>query len=139
MTQENKELLLKDLCARFPYGVKVNAADKYISTISSINIGTIALIFLKDVGPVFGIDDVKPYLRPMSSMTEEEYGQYMEFIEWSHNDYDGTTITCINKERFREYLNFIYSHHLDDNNFIKNGLALELPEGMYKRIDHDNN
>jgi hypothetical protein len=65
-------------------------------------------------------------------MTDEEHGQYMEFIEWAYNDYTSTSTTCINKELLHEYMDFIYSHHLDDNNFIKKGLALEAPKGMYK-------
>ena len=121
MAQEDKQLLLKDLCARLPYGVKVKSKNGEVATL---------------VNPPTAIQDdcwnFKPYLRPMSSMTGEEHGRYMEFIEWSHNDYDGTTTTCISKERLHEYLDFIYSHHLDDNNFIERGLALEAPEGMYK-------
>lgn len=127
MTQEEKQLFLKDLCARFPYGVicrlSVEGAD--VSITEKLEIG--GLVHFID-----GTMNVKPYLRPMSSMTDKEYGQYMEFIEWLHNDYDGTTITCINKERLHEYLDFIYSHHLDDNNFIEKGLALEAKEGIYK-------
>ena len=156
MTQEEKQLLLKDLCARLPYRVRIAYKDnendihhwtlctlyaprisKDGTIIDTNSDGWIDYVEYSGAGMSIGsrplhLEKMLPYLRPMSSMTEEEYGQYMEFIEWSHNDYDGTTITCINKERFREYLNFIYSHHLDDNNFIKNGLALEAPEGMYK-------
>lgn len=93
------------------------------------------LKILNERGSCLMYYQIRPYLRPMSSMTEEERGQYMDFIEWSYNDYNGTTTTCINKERLHEYLNFIYSHHLDDNNFIEKGLALEAPEGMYEVQD----
>ena len=130
MTQEDKELLLKDLCARLPYGVIVQGNEKYISEIDSIE-KKCGIIYLINVDKSLLIDQIKPYLRPMSSMTEEERGQYMDFIEWSHNDYDGTTTTCINKERLYEYLNFIYSHHFDYRGLIEKGLALEAPEGMY--------
>lgn len=132
-----KREVINDICARLPYGLMVrqtyhwknedfnsdwNLTNEYTSDEETL------VEFLE------GVDNMKPFLRPMSSMTEEEHGQYMDFIEWSHNDYDGTTTTCINKERLHEYLEFIYSHHLDDNNFIEKGLALEAPEGMYEKF-----
>ena len=123
MTQEEKQLLLKGLSARLPYGVRVKQGD-WEHTLESANMHNGSF----DSSCAIPI----PYLRPMSSMTEEERGQYMEFIEWSHNDYDGATITCINKERLHEYLDFIYSHHFDDNGLIEKGLALEAQEGMYE-------
>ena len=142
MTQEEKQLLLKDLCARLPYGLIVSYTEfeygiKSKHTFSNLEVwndevrdGT-ALVVCDRGYHKYYIEEIQPYLRPMSSMTEEERGQYMEFIEWSHNDYDGTTTTCIIKEKLHEYLDFIYSHHFDDNGLIEKGLALEAPEGMY--------
>ena len=70
MTQENKELLLKDLCARLPYNVWVSYKTKYddIERATILN-GN----YVRDImeGTSSWID-FKPYLRPMSSMTEEE-------------------------------------------------------------------
>ena len=145
MTQEEKQLLLKDLCARLSYGVIVDYKENEFEIphwkITTIYPETLDgwIGYDKRVGAgsesgsrPFKIGEVKPYLRPMSSMTEKEHWQYMEFVEWAYNDYVGTTTTCINKELLHEYLDFIYSHHLDDNNFIEKGLALEAPEGMYK-------
>lgn len=138
MTQEDKELLLKDLYARLRYSINILTEDNdrgHIVGVEDIENGVFVIHIIED-GDSYtcdeSIENFKPYLRPMSSMTKEEHGKYMDFIEWSHNDYDGTTTTCINKERLHEYLNFIYSHHLDDNNFIEKGLALEAPDGMYK-------
>ena len=143
MTQEEKQLLLKDLCARLPYGVKVlywhhknGGAERRVGELVNVDLrlNCDELVFRTNQY-YFESDSIatsKPYLRPMSSMTEEEHGQYMEFIEWSHNDYDGTTTTCINKEMLHKYLDFVYSHHLDDNDMIGRGLALESPEGMYE-------
>jgi hypothetical protein len=136
MTNEEKQLLLKDLCARLSYGTEISLVDGTSGMITSIKIvphGTfVTVYFNRDSVEDASLEDIKPYLRSLSSMTEEERGQYMDFIEWSYNDYDGTTTTCIDKERLHEYLNFIYSHHLDDNNLIERGLVLEAPEGMYK-------
>ena len=81
MTQEDKELLLKDLCARLPYGVKVQVADYRTPVeLSHINIksgnGRKACCFVFAFGP----ERVKPYLRPMSSMTKEEKKEYDNFL-----------------------------------------------------------
>lgn len=71
MTQEHKELLLKDLCARLPYGVKIQYDIYGIQdlTIDKLN------AYIK------GIKNIKPYLRPMSSMTEEEKKEYQSQCE----------------------------------------------------------
>lgn len=69
MTQESKDLLLKDLCARLPYGVKCQFDDGCIYTLSPIH-----LEFFKFISNF----NLKPYLRPMSSMTEKETVEYCD-------------------------------------------------------------
>ena len=84
MTQEEKELLLKDLCARLPYGVKAKVLHEgilqydytaeeggFINGIENIDDG-LFVIQCKEDGYVVSYDEFKPYLRTMSSMTEEE-------------------------------------------------------------------
>ena len=109
MTQEDKELLLRDLCARLPYEVKVTFAgysgrDDCVLNAQQLNIYNIEYLRLK------------PYLRQMSSMTEDEneeyikrnlYGFHWDFVDWCN------------------------SKHLDYRGLINKGLALEAPEGMY--------
>ena len=81
MTQEEKDLLLKDLCSRLPYGIKVHA--KYIDTDNEVEkVGVLSMIdtdvvvaFTSDDTNCYnyvGIREVKPYLFPLSSMTEEQ-------------------------------------------------------------------
>jgi len=113
MTQEEKQLLLKDLCGRLLYGifVKDEFYDKNIYTI--------------DYHP--HIKTCKPYLRPMSSMTEEEKSTYLSYCECDDGDYTGETIYFDTIESF-DYLNQIY---IDYRNLIPKGLALEAPENMY--------
>lgn len=76
MTQENKELLLKDLSARLMYGVMCQvddgAAGLNDGKLVEIDISKELVRFDDDGYWDVYIDDVKPYLRPMSSMTEEE-------------------------------------------------------------------
>lgn len=77
MTQEQKELILKDLCARLPYNVWVSYKTKYddIERATILN-GN----YVRDIieGASSWID-FKPYLRPMSSMTEEERKEYTSY------------------------------------------------------------
>ena len=98
MTQEDKEILIQDLCGRLPYGVKAyiknwsNLDRKYyegVYTVESIDISLNTIIADSErscVEVIVGYDDseIKPYLFPMSSMTEEQYKEYLE-LEHSGN------------------------------------------------------
>lgn len=82
MTQEEKELPLKDLCARSPYGVKV----VYLATTYNIEYVNVKFgeVKLEGMPHTIDIGCVKPYLRPMSSMTEEEREEYYETMDNRH-------------------------------------------------------
>lgn len=70
VNQEHKELLLKDLCARLPYKVKVKTKDgKHPLPFTAFH-----LDFYK-----YNIEDIKPYLFPMSSMTDEQYDEMYNY------------------------------------------------------------
>lgn len=116
MTQENKELLLKDLCARLPYEVKVQYEDD-IFTIDHIS-GMYEEIKLNTPN-IYTIDilEVKPYLFPMSSMTEEQSKIYHELIGGMFG-----TSTIINFEVLED---FFHKNHLDNRGLIGKGLAID--------------
>ena len=119
MTQEEKELLLKDLCARLPYGVKVEYNGKVYS-LSRPYINFMCII--NGAGEEFpSVEKCKPYLRPMSSMTEEEKETYECFF-----NEDGL-INC----SFYVYVDWLLEHHFDYRGLIHMGLALEAPNDMY--------
>jgi hypothetical protein len=81
---------------------------------------------------VFTIEEVKPYLRPMSSMTEEERD---EFVKLHIDDrLEGKIELCD-----ASCVDFYNSHHLDYRGLIEKGLALEAPEGMYNHYDEEFN
>lgn len=81
MTQENKDLLLKDLCARLPYRVKVQYNGSSIRLIQAIGIeGNEPYFKSKEVAGWLDVGSCKPYLRPMSSMTEEERVEYNDLM-----------------------------------------------------------
>lgn len=96
MTQEDKELLIKDLCARLPHGVKINNEIQ-----GDFKIYGICENFVFGRNEVchidFDVEKIKPYLFPLSSMTEEQFielkvfadltyeGNTLELVEWNDN------------------------------------------------------
>ena len=132
MNQEDKELLLKDLCARLPYGVIVSVTDgtiKYEAYIESVSYKYI------QVSPVSGsvftpytfykISEIKPYLRPMDSMTEEEEEEYHKTMAWSGdilNEKIGIWVPTINSS------DYLIAHHFDYRGLIPKGLAIAVTE-----------
>ena len=113
MIQEEKFLLLQDLCARLPYGVVVELDEKF-----GFNKGTRPLV--KELLDLYCVEGMKPYLHPMSSTTEEEREEYKYLVAFS-----GSPNGAAN---FVDWLN---SHHFDYRGLIGRGLALEAPDGMY--------
>ena len=84
------------------------------------------------------IDDVKPYLRPMSSMTEEEKREYFSFIGGERpfdSDFSAYPIEYkfVYEHDINSYIDWLNAHHFDYRNLIRKGLALEAPEGMYEK------
>ncbi len=116
MTQEEKQLLLKDLSARLPYGVmcRLSVKDVDISITEKLDLGGLEHF-------IYGTMEVLPYLRPMSSMTEEER-EYLEELSKFR------ALPHI----VRDKVDFYLERHLDYRGLIPKALALEATEGMYK-------
>jgi len=108
MTQEERQLLLKDLCARIPYEVQCE--------IGGLRYGPYTFTG-DDIEDLIAGRMFKPYLRPMSSMTEEEEIYYNTIY-----------ITL----KFYEREDWLNAHHFDYRGLIEKGLAIEAPEDMYK-------
>lgn len=116
MTREEKDLLIKDLCGRLPY--KVKCSTPYgIGVLDSIDMEHMDLTFEGPDDNYYTLDrNIKPYLRPMSSMTEKERQEYGLVLcdELSINRFD-----------------WLNAHHFDYRGLIPKGLAKVAPEGMY--------
>ena len=131
MTQEDKQLLLRDLCERLPYGVKLGFENSDLILVpEEFNIYTKQLstnqIYPKVdravIGHIYDIWNYRPYLRPMSSMTEEE-----------RKYYNSLSILIADSEcDVYEEMDWLNSHCFDYHGLIEKGLALEAKEGMYK-------
>ena len=135
MTQEEKQLLLKDLCARLPYGVICRCRTTEDSTWWNTDhriFGIAGGNF--DIGSdILEPEQIKPYLRPTSSMTEEEFDEYMQFIKHSWEGIDKEEDDYYVKVKDRDvYIDWLLAHHFDFRGLIPMGLALEAKEGMYK-------
>lgn len=131
MTQEDKELLLKDLCARLPYGVKgIITYDKSNITFTVEGIDN-DVIHLSDAEDCY-VEDFKPYLRPMSSMTEEENEEFEElFISYSISRDRNCVYHSSRGDLNLEIIDWLNAHHFDYRGLIDKGLALEAPKEMY--------
>ena len=103
MTTEDKELLLKDICARLPYGVIVQVKDWAVLD-AELKIGHINRLQNDDF-------EIKPYLFPLSSMTEGQKEEYYGTFSLS-GDFSGT-------------VDFYNKHHFDWRGLIPMGLAID--------------
>lgn len=118
MTQEQKYLLLKDLCARLPYGVKCDVGDNKSCTLSRIEIDDnnghlLDFIEMKDgLDMQVYLSEVKPYLFPLSSMNGEQEKEWLYTLSSDGNiTYD--TVDWCNE------------NHLDYRGLIEKGLAID--------------
>jgi len=124
MDKKDKDLLIKDLCGRLPYLVKGLYQWKGNVPFDRELDG---MLYDELYLSLYATEDssFKPYLRPMSSMTEEEMIEFerLSFI------YDASDGSMLFSEKGLDWLN---AHHFDYRGLIEKGLALEAPEGMYK-------
>ena len=122
---KNKDLLKKDLSARLPYGVMVQCITESARMTNASplteTLNTVLYRYVEEDNI-----ELKPYLRPMSSMTEEEEIEYdatFATIKMSDGHYDSTMT-------YKSF-DWLNAHHFDYRGLIEKGLAIEAPEGMY--------
>jgi hypothetical protein len=120
MKQENKDLLIKDLCARLQYGVKISVNDK-IESLQGINI----LDNIVEYGSFLSsdIEEVKPYLFPLSSMAEEQRKEYEWIIYRNIELHCEKYYNVIDIDDFDCLMDFYHKNHLDYRGLIPMGLA----------------
>ena len=120
MTQEEKDLLLKDLSGRLPYGVKVK-----FNNINILKLGSHTRVgeYVTDV-----IEPCKPYLFPLSNMTEEQKKEFsLITCDLNDSDYwrDGNMIYVDDKYQLNDIIDFYHKNHLDYRFLIPKGLAID--------------
>ena len=119
MTQEDKELLLKDLCARLPYGVKVESVFINPDTKEHKSCGievfdATSILMIRD-----GLGEFKPYLFPLSSMTEEQKKELRTF-----DSLDAESTMSLGEWAI-QLVDFYNKYHLDYRDLIPKGLAID--------------
>ena len=128
MTQEEKQLLLIDLCARLPYHTIVSTGEEDLELVKVDILNGLVYVFSESFLD-FDVFEIKPYLRPMSSMTAEEKEEYIHIKQGECN---GCVLTGKGDPNTEFLLvDFFNSHHFDYRGLIEKGLALEAPNGMY--------
>ena len=127
MTPEEKDLLLRDLCARLPYGIKFLRESWNFETDQELSV----IEVLEDIDKdgyinntkVYKVEDIKPYLFPISSMTEEQSKELDEI------DPEFYSLICENGDRYvsmdvRSY-DWLNKNHFDYRGLIEKGLAID--------------
>ena len=110
----NKEKLIRDLCARLPYGVKVLYDNKVFSIDYVSSIHEEIKLDTRD-NYTINVSDVKPYLFPLSSMTDEQEEEY--------NDLNSCELGCF--PHTEEALDYLIKNHFDYRGLIPMGLAID--------------
>ena len=135
MIQEEKQILLRDLCARLPYGVRARFCDGVKEEIDDVwDID----MFSGAINADYIIDDIKPYLRSMLSMTDDERKELSKILNYEfYIDDDFALVAEDDRHRIRldlleNCIDWLNEHMFDYRELIEKGLALEAPERMYK-------
>lgn len=132
MTQEHKELLLRDLCTRLPYEVKVQVSiDEPPLTIEAYD----GADFLCDGGWEYSVEKIKPYLFPLTSMTDKQKEEL--FFNYIHNDIYFDDFTdyflagelwhdiCVSIDILPSLIDWFNKNKIDWRGLIPMGLALD--------------
>ena len=128
---DNRELLLRELSARLPYGVIVNTpnGDGHLCSINQTMFGNEYGVNISPTRRDYFNDEeiqVKIYLRPMSSMTEEEEEEWWKFMEEE---------TIVGEQA--KSLDFLNAHHFDHRGLLQlpmSPIALPAPVGLYSDV-----
>lgn len=134
MTQEDKELLLRDLCTRLPYGVKIAMPGLWdnkitIESLTEIFKGDDDLYRVNDNGML--IEHVKPYLFPLSSMTDEQLYEVSQILGKDVAIFTDYLLTIDHRRRTFSYqeldalFNWFDKNHFDYRGLIPMGLAID--------------
>lgn len=125
MTEEEKQLLWMDLCARLPYNVLVHIHD--------IDVCDYDNYLCEDYLAKFRINSIqiKPYLRLMSSITEEEKEEIKPLFS-EFTDEFGKRVLVVRQNKMALYQDWLNAHYFDYRDLIGKELALEAPKDMYK-------
>lgn len=148
MNKEDKDLLLKDICARLPYGVVIQEKclehDEtflpYAEDNKVVNIDVHEDLVITSRGSRYYIEDIKPYLFPLSSMTEEQKEEFYKFFEEGITESANETRQWLRTKKADEtrrpitiayvmvhelVIDWLNKNHFDYRGLIEKGLAID--------------
>ena len=147
MEQKDKELLLKDLCARLPYEVKCNVGERIPYTLCRIEIDNVnghLLDFIEtkdDLDMQVYLSEVKPYLFPLTSITEEQNKILIKNYHFSFNScsdgitngiysptFNRTIYYSVDEDDISKIIDWLNKNHFDYRALIEKGLAIDATE-----------
>ena len=136
MTTEEKQLLLKDLSARLPYGIiaSVRGSDEEFQYFHILGVKDDKVWVENNILQVDHFKDVEvvnPYLRPMSSMTAEEIVEFYDACTGKDSNGDFHIDGSVPLTYVQEKIDWLIAHHFDYRGLIEKGLALPATDGMY--------
>ena len=128
MIQEDKELLVKDICARLPYGIKASYYETEEECETWDEIECVTLDGYVGIGQYrLPIERIKPYLFPLSSMTKKQKTECLKGTSLEISKYDEiygyseyTHLEC-----YLKVIDWLNAHHFDFRGLIENGLAID--------------
>ena len=135
MEKNNLQILLQDLSARLPNGVILHLKPEENDQVlygMRMNGGKML------INDAYYIEEVIPYLRPLSSMTDEEEEEYHGLCSVSYSDSNSGDNEFSDFEMMFEYydsdrsVDWLHKNHFDYRHLIERGLALKAPENMYR-------
>ena len=142
MTPEERQLLLRDLCAREPYHPRIQVFNQGYEGFQDGEFDTNLWLHHIDA---FRFDriEILPYLRPMSSMTEEEKDEFNSIFNGTFQYFNQGVISAsrlwdrneavfVGELDCSKLIDWLNEHHFDYRGLIEKGLALEAPVDMYK-------
>ena len=129
MKQEEKDLLLKDICTRLPYELKISVNDK-VEKVDGVNVLDNTIEYGSWLSSE--VEEVKPYLFPLSSMTEEQYNEMqtisgkdcMEHMEIEKEWRNNSPFTHLPLYQHR-VIEFFHKYHFDYRGLIPMGLVID--------------
>lgn len=155
MTEQEKQTLSNDLCSRLQFGIKAKTLVETLGISKGSDIKIRSYEYDLDdtlwINGAYEIDEIKPYLRSMSRMSQEEIKEYIRLrhkdcidverpAHCCENSITAVVVSLTSRESMRFWYNhmvsadtidFLNARHLDWRGLIPVGLALEAPEKMY--------
>lgn len=140
MKQESKDLLLKDLCGRLPYGVKCQVREgeyTYIGTLCRIEVDNKNGYLLDFAESISGLDcqvnlsEIKPYLFPLSSLTAKQKkelwneGWSIRYWDLCNDRYNGHGFEFVSHSDCRDLIDWLNKNHFDYRDLLSKGLAID--------------